>query len=898
MRLVILILILLVGLSEIVSAQWRKIFDFGNPAKSIDFLEGAGPPAIGFVGTQDISNPNNNKLWRTTNGGFIWQEINLLPVVTTRKPCPRSFTFKNNLEGWFCDYLYYYSIQEPVIYKTSDGGLTWQYLLEYNAYSVKYIASTDRIIATGYPTYRTSIDGVNFSHVDIPTSSGTVGVCFSDDKHGIITPILGQSLFTQDGGLSWQASTMRFEQFQPVGIEGTQIFFAMCERDAFNIANRIFRSNDGGVSWSQIYQYPDQTEFKCTGTLQHGKDMTLFFQTVGEKTEGIMMSKDSGVTFNSICGPPQLEADTKFFVVDTFIYAADGYGCLWLNTSGIGSNSKPILSQSSVSLTSSVCSSKEKLVTFTLFDSCNGKHAQLLDANITGSSDFSIISGASSRIIKTDDSLVINYAPSDLTDDFAVIHLRFKLGWKIFDTTVALTGKPTFSREKLIANFTTDTVTAINCSNYAARIYFTVQDTCLNQYARLDTILVSGSKAFWGQSSIQYPRSTHADDVFHFTFTPRKYGADTAFVTLWFSFEGITFDTTVSLIGIYEPSLASLQLILSDTLLLASAGCDSSNDVLYFSLDDSCTGQSGNLVSVAIPSPDFKINSSSFPASDSLVVTYTGSGNERTPMLLHFSIGGYDYDTIVYLLGTGSGQRDSVAFIASLTNNNVPAEKAIEYLVTPSKAVSGKNLSEMAFDVILDEDLLEVRGVSAPSGLGLSDVKTAQPNGVVTHHITLTGTDIALDPASPIIKFDLFTYITDTKSTPIALSNLKLNGFDPDYERCTLSATSQDMTFTLALLCGDRTIVDFMRHGRIALDITSIRPNPTRDEVTVEIVAEGAVTIGIYDALGKLVQTFDAGRIPALRTLVLPVDKLSSGSYVMRVSSGGEVVSRGFVVER
>jgi photosystem II stability/assembly factor-like uncharacterized protein len=669
------------------SSQWSKVADFGSKIISIYFLDSVLD--IGFVGVYGTTLVEP-KLWYTADNGLSWTLISYPVNSKGNRAHPFSVTFKDKLEGWFAGHF----LNAEAVLHTLDGGQTWAEVYSAPITDIQYVPSTGYLLLSQYfRSFVLSADGVNFTSVIRPEMSSSLSITFSDNLHGIITATVPQTnlLYTSDGGLNWNPTVIHSEFYQPVGIPNTTTFFAMSEYSDSPNGSKLFRSDDGGISWSELYTYRNPGNETCTGTLQYGANMALFFQSTETGGTGIMMSEDTGKTFISICGPLN-DVDTRFYVRDTFIYAGDKFGGLWLNTTGIGSNSKPILSSDTISFHPLTCSGEERLITFTLFDSCNNRQAKLLNASITGNPVFSITKGAEQRIIHPDDSLVIVYTPdsSSKDTDSGQVHLQFKLGWKTFDTTISL-------------------------------------------------------------------------------------------------------------------------------------------------------------------------------------------------------------------LGLGKIVADSIALIPSLTRNIIASEQVTEYLISPSKAVSGKNLSEVTFDVTLDADLVTpIDFKNYMSRATIDTSSTTLADGFLTYHIRISGNDLLLDPAEAIVRIKLLTYVTDTISTNIALSNIKLNGFDPDYERCTLSASSRDTAFTLALLCGDRTIMDFMRRGRSALEITSIKPNPARDEVTVEIMSElnDAVIIEIYDALGNLVQTQDADRMSALRTLVVSVDKLSSGSYVMRASSGSSVTSRHFVVER
>ena len=337
---------------------------------------------------------------------------------------------------------------------------------------------------------------------------------------------------------------------------------------------------------------------------------------------------------------------------------------------------------------------------------------------------------------------------------------------------------------------------------------------------------------------------------------------------------------------------------------LQSFGCDGLDTSITYSALHFCDGDKVVLDSFSISgSPGFTIltnNENKEITSDTLFIHYEPSGIsniDSTHIFLRFWLKGNFFDTSFTIFGSGSSTRQMVDFSPGLSNSSAEVNSEFDYFITPNKAVSNLGLNEIGFTVEFYDDLLEVRGVSSDiPGATISTGTPIQNGRSKTLPIQITGTNLSLDPSQAIARVRFFTFLTDTTFTSILLDSIRLNGFDPDYERCTLSASSHDTTFTLALLCGDRTIVDFMRHGRSAIEITSIRPNPARDEVTVEIASElkEAVTVEIYDALGKLVQTSN-GRA---RAIVLPVSGLSAGSYIVRLSCSGGTVSRNFVVER
>lgn len=535
--------------------------------------------------------------------------------------------------------------------------------------------------------YFYSTDRINFQY--IRTGGAYTNVAFSDDLHGIISPANGvdKIFITRDGGTSWDPIDLNGEFYQPVGIKGTTTFYALREASISNNRGQLIRSDNGGISWRTIYQYWDSRTTSVTGTVQYGSDLRLFFQTCLDNSEGIMMSEDTGKSFFSICGPKN-EVDTKFFVRDSFIYAGGKDGGLWLNTTGIGSNSAPILSHPSIAMQTADCINIDTMITFTFFDSCNGRHAQLLEASVSGSPSFSL-SGASPRIIHANDSLGIHYQWSTSPNDTGKINLRFKLGWKEFDTTVTLFGK-------------------------------------------------------------------------------------------------------------------------------------------------------------AI-------------------------------------------------------QKENIVLQSSLTRFSAKAGDGTELLIKPDKAAVNKNLSEIDFTLTYNSDVLD--GISPSTDIPgaaiiLDPISTS--GRYTIQPITITGANMSLDPAKAIARLSFKAMLSDSISSPLRVSDVRLNKGDADYERCTLSATSDSAAFNLEFLCGDKILVDHLRGNKLNFSIISLRPNPASNVLEVEVnsLADQNAEVEIIDATGHVVLSKAEKLSVGRKVLKVDISDISSGSYVLRLRSGDDVVTEKFVKQQ
>ncbi len=668
------------------SAQWKKIFDTGDHFQSVYFKGNTPVPLDGFA----TNTPG--ALWRTLDGGVTWLQIFSSPSK------PSCFTFKDAMNGWVSGYW------GGNLCYTTDGGWNWTRCNDggFSDGGIIYVKSTALLIKSkvgGKNAYTFSPDGINFQLGPIlPGFSGGVSVTFSDDYHGILSSVNGSPrqntiAYTSDGGLTWNIAPLYPEFYQPIGIPNTETFFAICESESNGLgkSGTLIHSDDGGQMWKEIYSYRNPKDAQVTGTMQYGLNMSLFFQTTPDGSEGIMMSSDSGNTFHSICGPVN-ESDTRFYVRDSFIYAGDKNGGLWLNTTGIGSNSTPQLSLTKITAPALLqCQTFDSLITLTFFDSCNGIQAKLASASISGSNSFSFSSpSAIPRAIHPNDSLIISYDPQTSQLDTAQLHLRFHLGWKDFDTTISL-------------------------------------------------------------------------------------------------------------------------------------------------------------------------------------------------------------------FGAGRIPKENVQFIPSLSPNAASAGAVIDLSVMPDKAISGRGLQSVSFDLNYNGDLLDESGrVFSTSIPGAVITVGAELPSLKTRHgaslpVTITGTDLTLDPKLPIADVKFQAMITDTTSTQVTLTNLKLNGGDPNYANCVLSADSSNTNFTEVFLCGDSTLYNYLRTGKL-LDIISIRPNPAQDELEIDLqsAVKQDATVEIFDALGVRVFSDVRNIAAGSNSIHLDTKGLASGMYLVRV--GG--VSQSLVISR
>jgi hypothetical protein len=83
-----------------------------------------------------------------------------------------------------------------------------------------------------------------------------------------------------------------------------------------------------------------------------------------------------------------------------------------------------------------------------------------------------------------------------------------------------------------------------------------------------------------------------------------------------------------------------------------------------------------------------------------------------------------------------------------------------------------------------------------------------------------------------------------------------------------------------------------------AISSLNIAPNPATDRATVVIDAATAayITVGLYDMTGRLISTIYQGQTDVgIRKIAFDTEEISSGIYMVKVSTGSAVTQKRFV---
>jgi len=422
----LLFMLLVLSTSSVCHGQWKKLFQFSSGAHCIYFLDGVGHPEIGFVGLAD------GRLWRTSDRGISWQKV----LTASGNLMIDDITFKDPMTGWLVPNNRVGGSPSSV-YHTIDGGLSWQQERSGGMLtSIYYHKFSQTLFLSEWDAggFSSTDDGASWTQFSSDMLLN--GYAFTSATSGMIS-FAGADptsiLTTGDGGSSWQFATpFPVACWQAAGKPGTSTFFIFSE-----YRTNLIRSDDNGATWRFISTIGNNS-VAFTGCTRLGQCNEIFIQSEATTNNGFFESTDEGLTWISIGGPSN-DIDTRFCISGTDLFATDNNGALWVFSTGTGSATLNIPSNS-IHLQSMDCDTVS--VVFPLHSvSCIVGIDSIISGVITGNTHFVFSSGeVIPRGFVADDSMKILYYHLGNGSDTATLNLRCLIGGKEVDTSITLFG--------------------------------------------------------------------------------------------------------------------------------------------------------------------------------------------------------------------------------------------------------------------------------------------------------------------------------------------------------------------------------------------------------------------------------------------------------------------------
>lgn len=253
---------------------------------------------------------------RTTNGGSTWNAVspNMAGNIT-------SLSMVNASTGWaVCSY---------ILYKTTDGGITWSKPLDQNSLgvvfnSVKFVdANNGWVVGMPGAVYHTTDGGANWTSQNANFSSVRYVFCLNSKK-AWITGDNGNIFFTTDAGNNWiQSPTTLYSQITGIGF---------CDQNngwAISADGTILHTTNGGTtdiqtdknmvrtanfSLNQNYPNPFNPETQITYTLANsGKVIIRVFDALGRQVTTLLNAEQSAGTHSLSFNGSRLASGVYFY---------------------------------------------------------------------------------------------------------------------------------------------------------------------------------------------------------------------------------------------------------------------------------------------------------------------------------------------------------------------------------------------------------------------------------------------------------------------------------------------------------------------------------------------------------------------------------------------------------
>lgn len=333
-----IICLVLIVMSHDTMASWQRVGSFPrlvgagyffNANRGIITVDGEdADPQFGIP----IAPP---RIYRTYNGGQTWLPSNVPngygAVVFN------DLHMTDSLNGWVIFEVPRYGSN---IWRTTDGGVSWYEIngtVEEGTSVYETPAGllfTDRGLRTpvNRGLYISQDKGLSFMQL---SNTGLNGLDFVDNLHGIASTFNSTTLYTDNGGLSWQQTSQITEAWGVYGEKGSSNFVIVGEQrsGSLNPNSTVARSTDYGVSWSNIANIP----LRNTGHIE-GVRNNIYIQVDVNyiPASGLYRTTDGGFTWKSVGGPSG-GRDTRFCVTGcngAVVYAFDVYGNIFKTMDG------------------------------------------------------------------------------------------------------------------------------------------------------------------------------------------------------------------------------------------------------------------------------------------------------------------------------------------------------------------------------------------------------------------------------------------------------------------------------------------------------------------------------------------------------------------------------------
>ena len=314
--------------SPLHAQDWTRIGSLPSVPTSGFFFD----TKSGLVASNSSTVGRQPAIFKTTDGGDTWTSVTLpvdLQGLQGFGEFISSIYMHDRMNGWFSYHgypPYPFSPYTPGIYRTSDGGNTWNALDSSQYNCVKSEGGTLYVSDGGIAQLNDSVCMISGGAAPAkPVGQGAY--------------VQWQTYVTTNAGKSWTTTPLVEESWGIYVQQATGIFFLYPEgigtiSSKTIDSSQLWYSLDTGRNWIAGATIPNLSSFYSTSGDIEGDGNAIYIQST---EKGMFRSMDQGQSWKSVGGPSNL-IDTRFCVLPSCnggtVIAFDAAGGIWLTTDG------------------------------------------------------------------------------------------------------------------------------------------------------------------------------------------------------------------------------------------------------------------------------------------------------------------------------------------------------------------------------------------------------------------------------------------------------------------------------------------------------------------------------------------------------------------------------------
>jgi photosystem II stability/assembly factor-like uncharacterized protein len=303
------VIFLLLSPTLLIAQQWTRIGPTPAAVSAIAIdPRGSGVVCIGTMGGGILKSGDNGNTWAAVNNGFVNLEVSGVAIDASG---PQTA----------------YAGSNPGLYKTSDGGQTWQNLPAITG-SITAVTADPKQSGVVYAgafsnlangAIRKTIDGGATWATILPTTAAIFNIAIDPENTDILyAPTIGHGAFkTSDGGKTWSpmgSLTPAAVWMITIDPADSNVLYAATNEDG------VWRSTDAGSTWQQSGSPGPFPVYSLAA------DASAHVVYAGTNGGGFWASSDGGATWQ-----PTAIADGMVFAI-----AVDPAGTVYAGTNGAG----------------------------------------------------------------------------------------------------------------------------------------------------------------------------------------------------------------------------------------------------------------------------------------------------------------------------------------------------------------------------------------------------------------------------------------------------------------------------------------------------------------------------------------------------------------------------------